>query len=105
MAFAHKVFDCQQLKKRGRTMETLVILGFVLLLAGWFGMFFRVRREFPNRQVSKYGTYTGPRVFGLKFGRSGLSLLTFYWRHYGVDAWLSIALLGIVLIVIAAIVY
>jgi hypothetical protein len=84
-------------------METLTILGFVLLVAGWFGMFFRVRREYPNRGVAEYGSYTGPRVLGFKFGRSGLSLLSFYWRHYGVDAWLCVALLGIVLILFAAI--
>jgi hypothetical protein len=84
-------------------METLVILGFVLLLVGWFGMFFRVRKDFPNREVGKYGSYTGPRVFGLRFGRrSAFSLLRFYWQHYGVDAWFFVAALGVLLIVIAA---
>lgn len=84
-------------------MNTLAILGFVFVLVGWFGMFFRVRKDFPNREVGKYGSYTGPRVLGLKFGgRSAFSLLTFYWRHYGVDAWFSVAALGILLIVIAA---
>ena len=85
-------------------METLAILGFALLLGGWFLMFFRVRRDFPDRAVSKYGSYTGPRVFGLRVGsRSAFSLLRFYWQHYGVDARISLAVLGIVLIGIAAI--
>jgi hypothetical protein len=74
------------------------------LLAGWFAMFFRVRRDFPNREVSKYGTYTGPRVFGFRLtGRSGFSLVRFYWQHYGLDLWISLAASGVVLIVIAAI--
>ncbi|MGH7831131.1 MAG: hypothetical protein ACREP8_13255, partial [Candidatus Binatia bacterium] len=85
-------------------METLVIVGFVLLLTGWFGMFFRVRRDHPNREAAKYGSYTGPSVFGLRFGRrSAFSLVMFYWRHYGVDAWFAAAVLGILLIVIAAV--
>lgn len=85
-------------------MGTLTIIGFVLLLAGWFAMFFRVRKDFPNRSASKYSTYTGPRVFGLKFtGRSGFSLVQFYWQHYGFDVRLALAAFGILLIVIAAI--
>jgi hypothetical protein len=85
-------------------MGTLTIVGFILLLAGWFAMFFRVRRDFPNREVSKYGTYTGPRVFGFRLtGRSGFSLVRFYWQHYGLDLWISLAASGVVLIVIAAI--
>jgi len=84
-------------------METLVIVGFLFVLVGWFGMFFRVRRDHPNREVSRYGSYTGPRVFGFKFeGRSAFSLLRFYWQNYGVDAWLSITALGVLLMVIAA---
>ena len=84
-------------------METLVILGLVLLLVGWFGMFFRVRRDHPNHNVAKYGSYTAPRAFGLRFGgRSAFSLVMFYWQHYGVDAWLSAAALGVILFVIAA---
>lgn len=55
-------------------MQTFGIIGFLLLLAGWFAMFFRVRRDFPSRQVSCYGTYTGPRLFGFKLtGRSALA--------------------------------
>jgi hypothetical protein len=85
-------------------VQTLTIIGFVLLLAGWFAMFFRVRRDFPNREVAKYGTYTAPRIFGFKLmGRSAFSLVQFYWQHYGFDARLSLAGLGIILIVIAAI--
>lgn len=84
-------------------MQTFGIIGFLLLLAGWFAMFFRVRRDFPNRQVSRYGSYTGPRLFGFKLmGRSGFSLIQFYWQHYGFDLRLSLAVLGILLIVIAA---
>jgi hypothetical protein len=68
-------------------METLAILGFVLVLAGWSGMFFRVRREYPTRDVAKCGSYTGASVFGFKFGkRSAFSLVIFYWQHYGADA-------------------
>jgi hypothetical protein len=85
-------------------IQTFGIVGFLLLLAGWFAMFFRVRREFPNRAVSSYGSYTGPRVFGFKLmGRSAFSLIRFYWQHYGFDIRLSLAVLGITLIVIAAI--
>ena len=85
-------------------VKTLTIIGFLLLLAGWFAMFSRVRRDFPNREVSKYGTYTGPRVFGFRLtGRSAFSLVQFYWQHYGFDVRLSLAALGVVLIVIAAV--
>jgi len=85
-------------------MQTLGIIGFGLLLAGWFAMFLRVRRDFPDRQVSRYGSYTGPRLFGFKLmGRSAFSLVQFYWRHYGFDARLLLAVLGIILIAIAAI--
>jgi hypothetical protein len=85
-------------------MQTFGIIGFLLLLAGWFAMFFRVRRDFPSRQVSRYGTYTGPRLFGFKLtGRSAFSLIQFYWQHYGFDVRLSLAVLGILLIVIAAV--
>jgi hypothetical protein len=84
-------------------MQTFGIVGFLLLLAGWFAMFFRVRRDFPNRHVSKYGSYTGPRLFGFKLtGRSAFSLVQFYWQHYGFDVRLLLALLGTILIVIAA---
>jgi hypothetical protein len=83
--------------------QTFGIVGFLLLLAGWFAMFFRVRRDFPKRGVSSYGSYTGPRVFGFKLmGRSAFSLIRFYWQHYGFDLRLSLALLGVFLIVIAA---
>jgi hypothetical protein len=86
-------------------METLTIFGFILLLVGWFAMFFRVRKDFPNRAVSRYGTYTGPRIFGLKFmGRSGFSLVQFYWQHYGFDEGFSLAVLGLLLMVIAAVI-
>jgi len=84
-------------------MQTLGVTGFVLVLAGWFAMFWRVRRDFPNRSVSEYGTYTGPRVSGVKImGRSGWSLVIFYWKHYGLDVWSSVTALGVILIVIAA---
>ena len=84
-------------------MGTLTIIGFILLLAGWFAMFFRVRRDFPNRGVSKYGSYTGPRLFGFKLtGRSAFSLIQFYWQHYGFDVRLLLAVLGTLFIVIAA---
>jgi hypothetical protein len=85
-------------------IQTFGIVGFLLVLAGWFAMFFRVRRDFPNRQVSSYGSYSGPRVFGFKLmGRSAFSLIRFYWQHYGFDVRLSLAVFGIMLIVIAAI--
>ena len=85
-------------------MQTFGIVGFLLVLAGWFAMFFRVRRDFPNRQVSRYGSYTRPRVFGFRLmGRSAFSLIRFYWQHYGFDVRLSLAVLGIMLIAIAAI--
>jgi hypothetical protein len=85
-------------------MQTLGIIGFLLLLAGWFAMFFRVRRDFPNGDASRYGSYTGPRIFGFSLKRrSAFSLLKFYWQHYGLDVWLSVAAFGILLIVIAAI--
>jgi hypothetical protein len=85
-------------------MQTFGIIGFLLLLAGWLAMFFRVRRDFPNRDASKYGSYTGPRIFGFSLKRrSAFSLLKFYWQHYGLDVWFSLAALGILLIVIAAI--
>jgi len=85
-------------------MQTLGIIGFLLLLAGWLAMFFRVRRDFPNRDVGKIGSYPSPRVFGFKLmGRSAFSLVKFYWQHYGFDVRLSLAGLGIILIAIAAI--
>ncbi len=85
-------------------MQTLGIIGFLLLLAGWFAMFFRVRRDFPNRDVAKIGSYYSPRLFGFRLmGRSAFSLVKFYWQHYGLDVRLSLAGLGIILIVIAAI--
>jgi hypothetical protein len=85
-------------------MDTLAILGFALVLGAWFLMFFRVRRDFPDRGVSRYGSYTGPRVFGFRVGgRSAFSLVTFYWQHYGLDARISLGVLGVLLIVIAAI--
>jgi hypothetical protein len=83
-------------------MDLLVLIGFACLLAGWFGMFFRVRRDFPDRAVSRYGSYTGPHLWG--FGRrSSLSLFKFYWQHYRIDAWFSLAILGIALILVGAI--
>ena len=85
-------------------MQTLGIIGFLLLLAGWLAMFFRVRRDFPNRDVAKIGSYPSPRLFGFRLmGRSAFSLVKFYWQHYGFDVRLSLAGLGIILIVIAAI--
>jgi hypothetical protein len=90
--------------RRELKVETLGIVGFVLVLAGWLGMFFRVRREYPKRNVAKYGSYTGPTVFGFRFGkRSAFSLVMFYWQHYGADAWLSMAALGVLLIAVAAV--
>jgi hypothetical protein len=84
-------------------MGTLTIIGFILLLAGWFAMFFRVRRDFLKREISKYGSYTGPRLFGFKVtGRSAFSLIQFYWQHYGFDVRLLLAVLGTLFIVIAA---
>ena len=85
-------------------MQTLGIIGFLLLLAGWLAMFFRVRRDFPNRHVGKIGSYPSPRLFGFKLmGRSAFSLVKYYWQHYGFDVRLSLAGLGILLIAIAAI--
>jgi len=85
-------------------MQTLGIIGFLLLLAGWLAMFFRVRRDFPNRDVGKIGSYPSPRVFGFKLmGRSAFSLVKYYWQHFGFDVRLSLAGLGILLIAIAAI--
>lgn len=85
-------------------MQTLGIIGFLLLLAGWLAMFFRVRRDFPNRDVGKIGNYPSPRVFGFKLmGRSAFSLVKYYWQHYGFDLRLALAGLGILLIAIAAI--
>ncbi|MEO6164749.1 MAG: hypothetical protein ABIP88_11500 [Candidatus Binatia bacterium] len=85
-------------------MQTLGIIGFLLLLAGWLAMFFRVRRDFPNRDVGKIGSYPSPRVFGFKLmGRSAFSLVKYYWQQYGFDVRLSLAGLGILLIAIAAI--
>jgi len=85
-------------------MQTFGIIGFLLLLAGWLAMFFRVRRDFPNRDISQHGSYTGPRIFGFSLKRrSAFSLIRFYWQHYGFDVRLSLAGLGIILIVIAAI--
>lgn len=84
-------------------MQTLVILGFNRLVAGWFSMFFRVRRDHPTHDVGKYGSYIDPRVFGLFSRRTGLGLLWFYWEHYGLDARLaaaSLAGLGLILLAI-----
>jgi hypothetical protein len=64
-------------------------------------MFLRVRRDFPNRSESRYGSYTGPRVFG--FGRrSPFSLFKVYWQHYRLDFWFSLAVFGVLLIVLGA---
>lgn len=84
-------------------METLGISGFVLLLAGWFGMFFRVRRDHPGHALSDYRNYMGPRLFGVKIGRTALSLIPFYWRHYGMDVWFSVSAIGFALLAIAII--
>ena len=85
-------------------IQTFAIVGFLLLLAGWFAMFYRLRRDFPNRDVAKIGSYPSPRVFGFRLmGRSVFSLIRFYWQHYGFDVRLSLAGLGILLIAIAAI--
>jgi hypothetical protein len=86
-------------------METLVISSFVFLLAGWFGMFFRVRRDHPNLPVSKYSNYIGPRLFGFRFSkRSNLSLIRFYWQHYGADGWFWVWGTGMALIIVVAII-
>jgi hypothetical protein len=74
------------------SMESLGLGGFVLLLAGWFGMFARVRRDHPGHPLANYSTY-------VSFGRrSGFSLLPFYWRHYGLDVWFAVSMIGIALI-------
>ncbi len=82
-------------------MATTVILGFVLLLAGWFSRLSKVRRDYPNRDAGKYSSYTGPRFFGLFSRRSGLSLLWFYREHHGFDARLCTSLIGLGLILLA----
>lgn len=84
-------------------METLVILGFVLLLAGWFGMFYRVRRDHPADPLANYQNYLGPRLFGFKVGKSGFSLIRFYYQHYGVDGWFWIWASGLALILAAVV--
>lgn len=83
-------------------MEKLAILGFFLLLAGWFGMFFRVRRDHPDSPLSKYENYIGLRLFGFRFSkRSNLSLIRFYWQHYGADGWLWVWAVGGAVILVA----
>jgi hypothetical protein len=82
-------------------METFVILGFVLLLTGWFGMFFHVRRDHPANPLSNYLNYLGYRSHGYRFGKSGFSLIRFYYQHYGVGGWLWIWTSGLVLILFA----
>ena len=85
-------------------MQTLAMIGFLLLLAGWLAMFFRVRRDFPNRNVAQYSSYSSPRRFGFRLmGRSAFSLVKFYWQHYGFDVRLALARLGMILIAMAAI--
>jgi hypothetical protein len=82
-------------------MEAFVILGFVLLLAGWFGMFFRVRRDHPANPLSNYLNYLGSRSLGFKIGKSGFSLIRFYYQHYGVGGWFWIWASGLALILFA----
>jgi len=84
-------------------MEIPIMLGFVLLLAGWFGMFFRVRRDHPGNPLSKYQNYLGPRLFGFKFGKSGFSLVHFYLKHYGPEGWFWIGAAGLALILYAVV--
>lgn len=84
--------------------ETIGLIGFVLLLAGWFGMFVHVRRDHPNHPLSRYRTYIGPRLSGVRMsGRSGFSLIPFYWRHYGADAPFIASVAGLVLVATAAV--
>jgi hypothetical protein len=90
-------------RPRDTQNQPMALAGFLLVLAGWFGMFLRVRRDQPNHPRSAYSTYVGPRVFGFKFGRSGFGLLPFYWRRYGLDTWLAITVVGMGLVIAAII--
>lgn len=82
-------------------MEAAGILGFALFLAGWFGMFFRVRRDHPANPLSSYRNYLGPRPLGLKIGKSGVSLVRFYLQQYGAEGWFWIGAAGLALILYA----
>jgi len=84
------------------SMDTIGILGFVVLLVSWFGMFFRVRRDHPGHPLADYSSYIGPRMFGSR-SRSGFSLLPFYRQHYGTDGWFLLAMAGLALLAVAAI--
>lgn len=82
--------------------ETLAVVGFALLLAGWFAMFFRIRQDQPGHPLANYGTYIGARVGGFRLvGKSGFSLLSFYWKHYGADARFFLSVAGGVVLVAA----
>lgn len=80
--------------------ETLAAIGFVILLASWFAMFARLRRD-SKRAAGSLGDYVAAQP--PFFGRSGLSLLPRYWRQYGFDARLAGALIGLILAIIAAV--
>jgi hypothetical protein len=83
-------------------MQVTALVGFLMLLAGWFAMFLRIRDD-PGVSAGTYSSYVGPRAFGFRWARrNGLGLLKVYWRHYGLDARLGLAVAGLLLIVVAA---
>lgn len=78
--------------------ETLTAIGFVTLLASWFAMFARLRRD-SKSAAGSLGDYVAAQPPLL--GRSGLSLLPRYWRHYGFDVRVAGALIGLIMIIAA----
>ncbi|MGH7767304.1 MAG: hypothetical protein ACREQP_07600 [Candidatus Binatia bacterium] len=93
--------DKHKNETRGLTMEIGNSRGF-FLLAGWFGMFLRVRRNHPDSPLSKYKNYIGPRLFRFRSGkRSNLSLIRFYWQNYGADGWLWVWAVGAAVVLVA----
>jgi len=80
--------------------QTVAVAGFALLLAGWFGMFLRIRHELPGHEMARYTSHL--RIPFLNW-RRGWPLIGFYYQRYGVDAWVILTGAGIVLILVGVV--
>ena len=78
-------------------METLGILGFLLILGSWFAMYSRVRREHPQHRLARYGNY-----IGIHKG-AAWRLVAFYRQEYGFDIWLWGLTVGAVIVAVVVV--
>lgn len=81
-------------------LAILVLLGFLCMLAGWYGMFFRVRRDDPGSDEAQYTNYIGAsRDYG---GNRGMAwqLVRLYLQRYGVDGWFWLFVGGVMVLTI-----